>query len=324
MPLERLKPTWLLRRKASALLARAERDPSPANLQALDGWRKKNARHSTLLNSGDAVLRQSLHLSPSILTEERSRAQASHERARPRFALAASIALCLICAGALYLVRGGPNQPIEAVLLTTSVGEIRQVHLSDGSNVTLDTGTSVRVDIRRNHRQAVVDHGRARFAIASSGAPFTIRTATAAVRLKGGVIDVSSGGADTDIVLIAGKAQIGTEAKDNRHDLVIDAPASVSTNGGAVRALPRQISADWPSGRLSFANTRLADVVATANRYTKVQIGIGDPSISDLRVTGVFKAGDAEGLSKSLAAAFRLRIEKDGRGDLILRSEPQR
>jgi ferric-dicitrate binding protein FerR (iron transport regulator) len=75
---------------------------------------------------------------------------------------------------------------------------------------------------------------------------------------------------------------------------------------------------DWTSGRLSFAGARLVDVIAAANRYTRRRIVADDPAIQELRVTGVFRTGDAEVLAGSLAAAFGLRTATDADGNIHL------
>lgn len=321
MRLGALKPRWLLRRRAGALLAKADRDPSAANLDALERWRREDSRHASALSSGQAVLRQSARLSATDSTESGPTAPppASNSNAR-QFAAAASLGLGVIGI-ASFLAWQQQQQPLEAVLLATRVGEIRRVPLVDGSNLTLDTGTSVRVEIGRNNRRAVLDGGRARFAIASTQAPFTIRTGTASITVEAGVIDVSSYGRGAEIEVLAGHARISQLGKQPPQRLTVDAPASISMFGGAVRAVPGSKSSDWPSGRLSFTRARLGDVIAAADRYTTTKIIIGDPSIAGLRVTGVFKTGDAEGLSNSLSAALGLRIERRGGRNIILMSD---
>lgn len=238
-----------------------------------------------------------------------------------RLAFAASIPLLLASAGAIYIFGHSGIPSVEAVLLTTKVGEIRQVPLSDGSTVILDTGTRLRVEIGKNRRQAVLEKGRARFAIAAREAPFTVLTATTSVQAAGGVIDVSNYGDGPDIELIAGKAKIERHGQGETEALVVEAPSSISGFGGAMHALPRGQRSNWPTGRLSFANARLSDVIAASNRYTSTRIIIASEPVGELRVTGVFKAGDAEDLSKSLSAAFDLNVARNESGDIVLTTD---
>jgi transmembrane sensor len=76
---------------------------------------------------------------------------------------------------------------------------------------------------------------------------------------------------------------------------------------------------DWTEGRLSFDGARIDAVLAQANRYSRRQILIADPAIAAYRVTGVFRTGDPDGLAKSLATAFAIRLERDSAGNWVLR-----
>lgn len=76
--------------------------------------------------------------------------------------------------------------------------------------------------------------------------------------------------------------------------------------------------ADPTSTMLQFDDTPLEQAVAEANRRSRTQITLADPSIGELRVTGAFRAGDAAGFAETLAAAFRLRLERRSDGTFIL------
>jgi transmembrane sensor len=95
----------------------------------------------------------------------------------------------------------------------------------------------------------------------------------------------------------------------------------------AGRVEPRRIllsPALWPSGMLEFDATPLDQVLAQANRYARMLLKLGDPTLAAIRVTGTFRAGDAQGLSRSLAAAFGLSVETSVPGELTLRPGPGR
>ena len=69
---------------------------------------------------------------------------------------------------------------------------------------------------------------------------------------------------------------------------------------------------------LEFDKTRLDEAAFLANRYSKVQLRLGDERVRGLRVTGAFRAGDTAGLAQSLAKAFNLRIIRQPDGSLLL------
>ena len=69
---------------------------------------------------------------------------------------------------------------------------------------------------------------------------------------------------------------------------------------------------------LSFDAIPLSDAIATANRYSSAKIRTVDPAIDDLQVTGAYRAGDTQGLARSLAASFDLRLTIHADGDIVL------
>src|SRR5439155_17515417 len=107
-------------------------------------WHDADPRHAAAF---DRVRRS--YEQAGLLRHSRNIGSGKHEPAirrpewRPRPALAAAAAIVvLVPVGALF-VRGGslPFGGTNALMLMTSVGEIRQVKIADGSTVTLDTST---------------------------------------------------------------------------------------------------------------------------------------------------------------------------------------
>lgn len=314
-----IKPAALIRRQAADLLARVDRDPSQENINHLERWRASDPRHADALARARAVLNTA-----RLLNDTPAGSKTTGETVRPKarsspFAVAASIAAALIVIPLAYgiLERQRASAPLEVVMLITAVGEIRPVPLSDGSRVTLDTASAVRIELTKGRRRAVVEHGRARFMISKRDVPFTVQVGSAGVQIDKGTIDVSRTSEGMHIDVIAGSANV---LADNASPKTVQALAAIdqaATGTPKIKPLERP-AVDWTSGRLSFEGARLAEVVTAANRYTKPQIVIADPSVADLRVTGVYKSGDAAGLARSLASAFHLQLHRDNAGNLRL------
>lgn len=300
-----------IRREAADWLVRIDVDPRPENTERFRRWRNADPRNEEEAQKAEAVLRGTaqLHSSTFVANSELDRRYTS-QRQSPRLLLAASFAATLILFPAAYAVFNRtvlrtPN--IEAVMLTTDVGEIRRVQLTDGSTITLDTASSVRVDLAGDHRSAVLERGRARFVIAKAAIPFNLKTGSDAIRLNEGVVDLSSLDEGPHIELLTQKdQQVANGAESNEGVRATRAREVASSN------------IDWTSGRLGFAGARLADVIIAANRYSRHRIFVDDPAIQDLRVTGVFRTGDAKGLARSLAAAFGLKVAIDADGNIHL------
>lgn len=90
---------------------------------------------------------------------------------------------------------------------------------------------------------------------------------------------------------------------------------------GLVAPVPAPIEVSelrWPSGMLSFEDAPLAEVVASANRYGRTRIVIGDPSVGERRFTGTIRAGDTRQLAEMIGSMPELSLASDGAGNLVL------
>ena len=164
--------------------------------------------------------------------------------------------------------------------------------------MTLWASSTVRVDLLKDRREAVVEKGKATFRIARDARPFRVSAGSETALTNDGVIEVVETVDDRHIRLIEGSARI-TRPAEPVGDRAVRAPATPPGAPAAGSLAPK---------RISFDNVRLADVAAWANRAGGEQIVIADPAVAELRVTGVYGSGDASGLARSLAAAFGLEV----------------
>jgi transmembrane sensor len=74
----------------------------------------------------------------------------------------------------------------------------------------------------------------------------------------------------------------------------------------------------WEAGRLVFRNETLAQAVERVNRYTEKSVLV-DPSIADLRISGVFNAGDVGAFVSAVTSYFPLQAVVTADDDIMLR-----
>lgn len=257
-----------------------------------------------------------------------ARAQRS-SRAKP-YAMAAGLAALLLVGGAVLLGRPEglmPAAEAEALFFATEVGEIREVPLPDGSQMTLDTETTVVVQMRPDLRHVTLRGGRARFAVAGEDErPFVVEAGRTRVSGRNTTFDVALNGGGATVQPLQGSVSVeagGAGAQTQPVQLDPGQVVSISSSAERVQRRPASRSGSlWPSGMLEFDNTPLRRVIAEANRYGRPGISLADPSLEALRVSGTFRAGDLEGLARSLEAAFGLRLERGEGGRLILHPGP--
>lgn len=186
--------------------------------------------------------------------------------------------------------------PIVALLWmadhVTSVGELRDVILEDGSVVHLDAGSAIAVNYGTERREVSLLAGRAFFeVIASTVRPFVVRTDEATVAVTGTAFDVRTAGDGLTVAVLSGAVEVAV-ATDN-------GPARRLTGGDSLTVarhsrkveqarIPPEDVASWREGRLVVDGASLAEVVEELGRHHPGFIVIRDPELAARRVTGVF------------------------------------
>lgn len=307
-----------IRREAANWVARLSGGAGEGDHAAFRAWYEADPRHREAYDRMAALWSASGKLS----MPESSRArQAAGGNRRLGYAIAASF-LALV-AVALLLLRGnladGRAEPGAAY--ATAHGELRQVVLPDGSRLTLDAGSGIEVRFSDSERRLVLREGRARFAVARESRPFVVAAGTNEVVATGTVFDVSLLGGRLAVVLLEGSVELRqghVPAPRAVHRLTPGRRLIVEGESAPVVAPAARGDTSWADRMLEFDDTPLGEAVAVANRYGRVRIRLADERLAALRVTGAYRAGDTEGLARSLAAAFDLDLATAPEGNLIL------
>lgn len=307
----------MLRRDAAAWLARLQSRRDPEVEEKFGRWRDRDPAHAEAFERVAASYREAGLLRYSALASAPASRARPARALKPTYAWAAAAALIFLFSAGIYLVPGSGlwTSGTEAVMLSTRIGEIRSVSLSDGSKVTLDTATSVEVEIGRMGRRAMVKAGRARFDVAKAKRPFVIEAGNSIATAQGAVLDVEELGNRARVDVLAGSARIGGAGGGELRLAAGETMTAVS--GHDVERHPLGSAPDWTRGMLEFDGTPLAAAVELANRYSNSKILLS-AGLEGLRVTGAFRAGDTRGLAGALAAAFHLRVARTSKGNLVL------
>ena len=310
----------MLRRDAASWLARLQSRRDPDIEQKFERWRSRHPAHAEAFERVAASYQQAGLLRYSALATAAS--AKSPRSASPRtlhYAWAAAAALIIFLSAGLYLVLGSGlwTNGTEAVMLSTGIGEIRSVRLSDGSRVTLDTSTSLEVEIGRMGRRASIKTGRARFDVAKSTRPFVIEAGSSIASAEGAVLDVEELGNQVRVDVLAGSAKVGEPGAGGLELNLAAGETATAARGRGAEKRPSRAAPDWTSGMLQFDGTPLGTAVELANRYSKSKILLS-AGLQELRVTGAFRASDIQGFARALAEAFHLRLARTRDGNLLL------
>ncbi|WP_343528423.1 FecR domain-containing protein [Sphingomonas sp.] len=226
-----------------------------------------------------------------------------------------AVAAALLLAVSLIAILRAPSQYYE-----TGIGERRTVILADGSTMMLDADTGVRVRFTDNRRELTLDHGRASFKVAKNPLrPFAVTSGKSMVVAVGTAFSVEQLSDEVRVALYEGRVAVLRSAADGP---AVQLAKVHGTQQAAEQALsPGQeliVSNDRPlatlrtsavsdrleGGQLSFTDEPLLIAVQRINRYNVGKPIVVAPDASDIRISGVFNAGDVDAFLQGVVAAF--------------------
>lgn len=226
----------------------------------------------------------------------------------------------------------------------TGLGERRVVLLADGSSLSLDAATKVRVLYDGSRRRLWLDQGRAKFDVAKDPLrPFSVEAAGRLVVATGTSFSVERLQRQFRVVLYEGSVavmerpqgegparplRVGTAGLPAERALkpgreliatttVAPAPAAAPAPVTIAPADPVR-SLSWEGGKLVFEDEPLATAVERINRYAETPLIIGDGRVAAVRISGVFNAGDVEAFTDGLTASFPIQAYPTQEGIRLL------
>ncbi|WP_165842893.1 FecR family protein [Phenylobacterium deserti] len=303
------------REEAAAWFARLNnRAVSVEALQDFHAWRRRPGNRRAY-EAVEAAWRASGRLAedPEIaalaraaLTGAPSREAPSRSRRRLAIALAAAAAVALLAAIGVAYSRVQPET------FETPVGAPRQVRLADGSQLTLDTASRVRVRLTPRARTVELERGQVLFAVAHDAArPFTVVAFDVQVRALGTRFEVDRKGAQLAITLLQGAVEV--RGPDQARSWALRPGQQLRLAGGAAELAPVDVAEAeaWTSGRITLRDTPLAAAVAEVNRYSREPVRLEAPDLADARVSGVFQAGDNAAFVAAAQALYDLEVHRE-------------
>lgn len=295
-----------------------------------DAWISASDAHGQAF---DDVVRtwhsiDAISLQPDVIAhrsqalEDFSKANARRWRAprfslKPLFALAASIALLLTGYG-LYA-------QYAFTTYATTTGERRVVQLEDGSRLSLDADTEIRVRYSGDRRELRLERGRAKFDVAKDSLrPFTVLASNRIVVATGTAFSVELINRKVEVILYEGRVAVvdgryrPTSAKPARAQREVQLLPGMELLAGAVGS-ERVSQTDagrtltWEAGLLTFEDEPLQMAVERVNRYSDVKLAVGDAEAAGLRVNGVYPAGDVQSFVEGVTGVLPVHAElRDG------------
>jgi transmembrane sensor len=272
-------------------------EASPADLQRLAQWRASNSLHESAWLKAQ-LLRQRFSQLPSEL------AMATLDRpdASRRALLKQALGIAALLPTAWLLSRQLPLEAWNADL-HTAVGERRQLTLSDGTTLQLNTDSAVNIDLKAGRIRLV----RGEVAVnVPETVNLSLQVPFGQVAINGAEVCVRLFDETCRVLVSRGVATL-QPLRGTAITLQAGQQASLRATGlGPISAVD-DLLLGWRDGVLRLDDRPLGDLLHELRRYRPGLLRWA-PELETLRVTGTFRLDDTDRVLALLAASLPLEV----------------
>jgi transmembrane sensor len=204
----------------------------------------------------------------------------------------------LIASGVLFYrqLNFTEQQQFAMQEITSPSGVRSKVVLSDGSNVWLNAGSTIKfkVPFDKNNRDISLS-GEAFFDVYKNpNAPFTVKTENVSVTVLGTRFNCRSFKDENniDVVLEEGQVKLNVDTGLSVNDIIMKpgdrALIDKASNHTALTNGSIEKYVAWHNGKLVFDETPMSEVAARIGQWFGVDVSIADPKITKFRITTTF------------------------------------
>ena len=213
----------------------------------------------------------------------------------------------------------------------TAIGERLSFTLEDGSRITLNTDTQLEAAFNATERKIALTRGQALFEVAKDKQrPFIVEAQGQRFVAVGTAFDVWVRDAGVQLTMVEGVVKVEPDAevqsekasayRTPREAILLTAGEQLSLEAGVQRVLRADAErvTSWHTGQVIFDNTRLDEAIVELNRYSDRKIELGDPSLSDLRLSGAFVTGRTGVFVEAVTTYFPVEITEESDRRVVL------
>jgi len=236
---------------------------------------------------------------------------------------AAACAVMVLAVFGTSSLRHSGSDVAPPLSFQTAHGEIRTVALDDGSELTLNTDTRLKVIFSQAERRVELFQGEAFFDVASApDRPFRIDAGEGWIEVRGTSFGVERRKGLVEVAVSEGTVWMNSAGQDDR-------PVSVLTPGMIGYASPTGLLVEtsrldvisdrllWRTGRLRFDNTPLSEVAAEFNRYNSTQLLIADDMTGAIEIGGIFPLDNVEAFARLAEEGLGMKARREA-GRIVL------
>lgn len=336
------------RQEATSLwLARLERGLREEEGPALREWLRDAANRRSILDASKLWHGPEIYAVVSSLVPAKELLPEKPRRSVYKLCVAAGLVASLVLIGITaalgvtpwsYMRGNRPsNYEMPAGIYQTGIGETQKISLSDGTEITLNTRSSLVVSYSPSSRDVFLRYGEATFDVSpDKNRPFKVNAGRRVFEAVGTRFNirvmpqnlVAVTVAEGEVKVLYASPKLPDDPALRRTTVtygeatlgVLDA-ADVGPHFQLVSRLePDEADARiaWQRGFIVLESRALPDALDEIDRYTRTRFVLGDERLRTVRIAGQFRTGDVDGLLRTLREKFSIDSRKDAQGRVVL------
>ncbi|KEQ52186.1 FecR family protein [Sphingobium chlorophenolicum] len=293
------------RRSASHWYVRLREEPDDDAVNAaFEEWLAADVRHAeawvsmseTVAAAGRAPPELRTYTIPpradpaAIPTRRRSRSTGWRWRARPRVAAAAAAAACAA------LLAFPQAQLYFQADHSTSVAQVEQVRLADGSSIQLGPASAVAVDFDGKNRTVRLLAGQALFDVVHDPSrPFRVESGAITTTVLGTSFEVRTLGDNTEVAVRRGHVRVedANASPASRRELLAGDWVRINQDHtGTTGKIATELVGGWRRGDIMAENRTVASVIDEIRPWYRGAIVVTDSALAARAVTGIYNVHD--------------------------------
>ncbi|MFC1397951.1 FecR family protein [Acinetobacter lactucae] len=241
-------------------------------------WRKQSSQHEQAFQNARSLwlsLSQSDQLSPNLYPEfqliENNRFKSISPFSipqlliwqrffpDPRFMWPILFLFFSISVLSIYLLQ--PNYDYE-----TNYGQIKNFQLSDGSQVTLNTNSGIKVNFSSSQREILLEKGEAFIHVSHANIPLIVKTGDNIIKAMNSAFSIAKDNKNVKIIVSEGSLNI-THPISKRTPVYKGQQVIFNHYQMNIKSINVSQQLSWKKGILTFSNDSLYNIINTAQKY---------------------------------------------------------
>lgn len=273
-----------------------------------------------------------------VIWDVQKRQGRHHTRWKAAYSLFGAAAAIVVSAVLFWNFAREGAAPAPSVASMTMRPELQK--LPDGSIVELNANAEIAVDFSPGRRGVRLLRGEALFTVTKDATrPFVVTGGNVEVRAVGTAFVVRLDSANVNVLVTEGRVLVGQAAPlesapgapampppppvmvaaGDRLAVPADGSMVIKPTVEPVTPLEINTALAWREMRFEFTNTSLAEAVELFNRKSKVKLSLADPSLADLRVSGIYWADNADGFANLIESSLDIEAVREAGDRITLR-----